>query len=96
MSPTNGTSAPTAEQSASQHAFESLADSKENADVIKYAGPRALKVYYLPFKTFHDTATFPTAFAMLPRLRRIMIDEGVEIVHAHQSPSCMAHEAMFH
>eukprot|EP00392_Amoebophrya_sp_AT5.2_P009204 g9232.t1 len=56
-----------------------------------------VRVYYAPFQCVpHTQVSFPTAFAFLPLLRSVLLREQVDVVHAHQSTSCLAHECMFH
>lgn len=55
-----------------------------------------LKVYYLPRLPVYQQASFPTIFGGFPALRRILIQESIQIVHAHQAFSTMGHEALIH
>ena len=55
-----------------------------------------LKVYYLPYLSFHDHCTFPALCAFFPLIRNILIRERVDIVHGHQATSNLAHMALFH
>lgn len=55
-----------------------------------------LKVYYLPRLPIYQQASFPTIFGAFPPLRRIILQEEINIVHAHQAFSTMAHEAVLH
>lgn len=57
-----------------------------------------LKVYYTPLYACLDggAVTFPTFFSFFPLFRDILIREGVDIVHAHQSTSQMTHECILH
>ncbi|KAG7669225.1 hypothetical protein Ndes2526B_g05523 [Nannochloris sp. 'desiccata'] len=55
-----------------------------------------LKVYYLPRLPIYQQASFPTIFGAFPPLRRIILQEKINIVHAHQAFSTMAHEAVLH
>ena len=55
-----------------------------------------LKVYYLPRLPVYQQAAFPTIFGMFPALRRILIQEQIDLVHAHQAFSTMGNEAMLH
>eukprot|EP00920_Eleutheroschizon_duboscqi_P016926 GHVT01040278.1.p1 GENE.GHVT01040278.1~~GHVT01040278.1.p1 ORF type:complete len:433 (+),score=70.50 GHVT01040278.1:416-1714(+) len=55
-----------------------------------------LKVYYLPYVPFHDHCTFPTFFTFFPLFRKVLIREKIDIVHAHQATSNLAHECLFH
>ena len=51
-----------------------------------------LKVYYTPMTQFVDGAAFPTMVGSFMLFRRILIREGVTVVHGHQATSVMAHE----
>lgn len=53
-----------------------------------------LKVYYLPLTAAFDQVILPTLCSFLPLLRDILARESIQIVHAHQSVSVMAHEAL--
>ncbi|WFD00725.1 phosphatidylinositol N-acetylglucosaminyltransferase [Malassezia yamatoensis] len=55
-----------------------------------------MKVYYVPLKVIARQDTLPNFFGLLPILRSILIREQIQIVHAHQALSSMAHEAIFH
>ena len=55
-----------------------------------------VKVYYLPFGTFHNQCALPTVFATFRFLRDIFIREGIEIVHGHSAFSTLCHDALFH
>lgn len=54
-----------------------------------------LKVYYLPLTVVHDQVILPSLFSFLPLFRNILARECIQIVHAHQSVSVMAHEALW-
>ena len=43
-----------------------------------------LKVYYVPMTPFVDQDAFPTFYAFFPLFRKILIREGITIVHGHQ------------
>jgi phosphatidylinositol N-acetylglucosaminyltransferase subunit A len=55
-----------------------------------------LKVYYCPILPFVDQCSFPTLFGFFPLLRKILIRERIEIVHAHQATSYLGQESMIH
>ena len=58
-----------------------------------------VKVYYIPFegvKLSPGTVTMPNGFLFFPLLRNILIREGIEIVHGHQTTSNLCHESLFH
>ena len=56
-----------------------------------------LPVYYLPKTVVYQQATLPSLYSIyyLQRIKDIFINEGVSIVHGHQSTSTMAHECIF-
>lgn len=58
--------------------------------------PGGMKVYYVPHGVIARQATLPNFFALMPVLRSILLREQIELVHAHQALSSMAHEALFH
>lgn len=62
---------------------------------IRYL-PGGMKVYYLPLQVVARQDTLPNFFALLPLLRTILFRENIELVHAHQALSSMAHEGIFH
>jgi phosphatidylinositol glycan class A protein len=58
-----------------------------------------LKVYYVPFAEMRlpaGTVTTPTVFLFLPLFRNIVLREGIDIVHGHQTTSSMCQEGLFH
>lgn len=62
-----------------------------------------LKVYYIPAWLVFDQVlplitkvTFPTIYGLLPLMRNIFIREQIDILHAHQAFSSLAHEAILH
>lgn len=55
-----------------------------------------LKVYYVPYGVIARQDTLPNFFALLPLLRTILIREEIDLVHAHQALSSMAHEGILH
>lgn len=55
-----------------------------------------LKVYYLPLTVFYDQVIFPTGYSYFAVFRNILIREGIDIVHAHQSTSVMTHESILY
>lgn len=66
----------------------------------KRAGVRylsnGLKVYYVPGVVMVSAATLPTIYGYFPMFRNIFIRENIDIVHGHQAPSSMCHEAILH
>eukprot|EP00890_Picochlorum_soloecismus_P000578 jgi/Picsp_1/1520/NSC_04998-R1_c transferase len=55
-----------------------------------------LKVYYVPRKTVYQAATLPTIFGGFGALRKVIVSERINLVHAHQAFSAMANEAVIH
>ena len=55
-----------------------------------------LKVYYCPHLSFHQQASLHTLYAFLPLLRCILVRERIQLLHAHQATSMLAHEAILH
>ena len=55
-----------------------------------------IKVYYVPYGVLVRQDTLPNFFGLMPVLRSILIRERIQIVHAHQALSSMAHEGLFH
>jgi len=55
-----------------------------------------VKVYYLPAMVVHSAATLPTHYGLFAIFRNIFIRERVDIVHGHQAPSSLCHEAILH
>ncbi len=45
---------------------------------------RVAQVYYAPRLAFFRSDTFPTVFGAFSLLRDIVIQEGIQLVHAHQ------------
>ncbi|PWN25862.1 UDP-Glycosyltransferase/glycogen phosphorylase [Jaminaea rosea] len=58
---------------------------------------RTLKIYHLPLLPVPGTqATLPQFFASHPLIRTILLRERVQLLHAHQALSSLAHEALLH
>ena len=55
-----------------------------------------LKVYYCPHMSFHQQASIHTLYAFLPLLRCILLRERIQVLHAHQATSMLAHESILH
>ncbi|WFD26507.1 phosphatidylinositol N-acetylglucosaminyltransferase [Malassezia nana] len=58
--------------------------------------PGGMKVYYVSYGVLVRQDTLPNYFALMPVLRSILVRERIELVHAHQALSSMAHEGLFH
>mmetsp|Transcript_9469 Transcript_9469/g.18260 ORF Transcript_9469/g.18260 Transcript_9469/m.18260 type:complete len:450 (+) Transcript_9469:332-1681(+) len=67
----------------------------DNRSGVRYM-TNGLKVYYCPLLPFVDQCCWPTMFGFFPLLRKILIREGIEIVHAHQATSYLGLESMIH
>jgi phosphatidylinositol N-acetylglucosaminyltransferase subunit A len=61
---------------------------------VKYVD--GIKVFYLITQLVPMGASFPSLLGTLPAVREILLREGVEIVHGHQSTSTMALECIVH
>ena len=59
-------------------------------------GARQLKVYYIPRIAVYQSATLPTIYGGFYTLRRVLLEERIDLVHAHQAFSAMANEAIIH
>lgn len=55
-----------------------------------------LKVYYCPQMSISSQASLPTLYLFFPLFRQIVIREGIQIVHGHQTTSALAHECILH
>ena len=66
-----------------------------NRQHVRYLNTN-VKVYYLSLATVVDKVMFPSVYGLFPILRNIMIREDVNLLHAHQAFSSMAHEAILH
>lgn len=53
-------------------------------------------MYYVSYGVLVRQDTLPNYFALMPVLRSILVRERIELVHAHQALSSMAHEGLFH
>eukprot|EP00761_Pharyngomonas_kirbyi_P009792 gb/GECH01009810.1/.p1 GENE.gb/GECH01009810.1/~~gb/GECH01009810.1/.p1 ORF type:complete len:510 (+),score=78.89 gb/GECH01009810.1/:1-1530(+) len=69
----------------------------------RYRGVRyltgGLKVYYLPMAAVTldpGNVTLPTFHFSFPLIRNIYLREEVSLVHGHQAPSTLCHEAILH
>lgn len=69
-------------------------------DTTKHTGVQyvtnGLKVLYVPRLPVYQQATLPTIFGGFPMLRRILIAERIDLVHAHQAFSTLGHESLLH
>ena len=60
------------------------------------SGSRRLKVYYIPRLAVYQSASVPTIYGGFYTLRRVLLEERIDLVHAHQAFSAMANEAIIH
>jgi len=58
--------------------------------------PGGIKAYYVPRIPVYQSATLPTIFGSLYKLRQVLIEEQIDLVHAHQAFSAMANESIIH
>lgn len=59
--------------------------------------PNGLKVYYLHLHLYpKQNIIWPLVLHTLPQVRKILIQERINIVHGHSAFSPLAHEVMFH
>ena len=75
------------------HAYRSSSPPSTRCGV-RYMGENRIKVYYCPFVPFYDENTWPTLTAKLPLVRKILIRENIDVVHAHQASSVLALESL--
>ena len=75
------------------HAYKGKGKNKTLRTGVRYL-PYLIKVYYCPIIPMTDEDSLPTFCATLPLFRYIFIREGINIVHAHQATSTLAHEAI--
>jgi hypothetical protein len=66
-----------------------------NRKGVRYLS-NGLKVFYLPALVVQSAASLPTHYGLFPVLRHIFVRERVDIVHGHQAPSALCHEAILH
>jgi len=62
-----------------------------NRQGVRYL-PNGLKVYYVPYRPSLDTVILPAFAWHVPLYRKILLREGIEILHWHQSTSSLGHE----
>lgn len=60
------------------------------------SGSRRLKVYYIPRLAVYQSASVPTIYGGFYTLRKVLLEERIELLHAHQAFSAMANEAIIH
>ena len=72
-----------------------LTHHRKNRQGIKYMG-NGIKVYFTPLMTLYDDTSIPILLGDLKILREICYREKIDIIHCHQSSSCLTLEAIFH
>jgi phosphatidylinositol glycan class A protein len=55
-----------------------------------------IKVYFTPLMTLYDDTSIPYLYGSLKILREICYTEKIDIIHCHQSTSCLSLECIFH
>ena len=72
-----------------------LTHHRKDRQGIKYMG-NGIKVYFTPLMTLYDDSSIPILLGALKILREICYKEKVDIIHCHQSSSCLSLEGIFH
>ena len=72
-----------------------LTHHRKNRQGIKYMG-NGIKVYFTTLMTLYDDTSIPLLLGDLKILREICYREKIDIIHCHQSSSCLSLEAIFH
>ena len=72
-----------------------LTHHRENRQGIKYMG-NGIKVYFTPLITLYDDTSMPILYGAVKIIREICYIEKVDIVHCHQSASCLSLEGIIH
>ena len=72
-----------------------LTHHRKNRQGIKIMG-NGIKVYFTPLITLYDDTSMPILFGGLKIIREICYKEKIDIVHCHQSASCLSLESIFH
>ena len=72
-----------------------LTHHRRNRQGIKYMG-NGIKVYFTPLMTLYDDTSIPYLYGSLKILREICYTEKIDIIHCHQSTSCLSLECIFH
>jgi len=72
-----------------------LTHHRKNRQGIKYMG-NGIKVYFTPLMALYDDTSYPILYGALKIIREICYTEKVDIIHCHQSASCLSLEGIFH
>ena len=72
-----------------------LTHHRKNRQGIKIMG-NGIKVYFTPLITLYDDTSMPILYGAFKIIREICYIEKVDIVHCHQSASCLSLEGIFH
>ena len=72
-----------------------LTHHRKDRQGIKYMG-NGIKVYFTPLMTLYDDSSIPILLGALKILREICYRERIDIIHCHQSSSCLSLEGIFH
>ena len=72
-----------------------LTHHRKDRQGIKYMG-NGIKVYFTPLMTLYDDSSIPILLGALKILREICYKERIDIIHCHQSSSCLSLEGIFH
>ena len=72
-----------------------LTHHRKDRQGIKYMG-NGIKVYFTPLMTLYDDSSIPIMFSNLKIIREICYTEKIDIIHCHQSSSCLSLEGIFH
>ena len=72
-----------------------LTHHRKNRQGIKIMG-NGIKVYFTPKVTIYDDSSMPILYSAVKILREICYLEKIDIVHCHQSASCLSLEGIIH
>ena len=72
-----------------------LTHHRKNRQGIKYMG-NGIKVYFTPLMSLYDDSSYPILYGALKIIREICFTERINIIHCHQSSSCLSLEGIFH
>ena len=72
-----------------------LTHHRKDRQGIKIMG-NGIKVYFTPLVTLYDDTSMPILYGAFKIIREICYIENVDIIHCHQSASCLSLEGIFH
>ncbi len=72
-----------------------LTHDRKDRQGIKIMG-NGIKVYFTPLITLYDDTSMPILYGAFKIIREICYLEKIDIVHCHQSASCLSLEGIFH